>query len=1268
MKNRYLGIDIGSVSLDAVVINKECGIEASWYYRTEGEPLLVLRDVLNNLNKSATSVQGLVITGSGREKASAIIGGTAMNEIIAQAHATAYFYPFAKTIIEIGGQDSKLIFLERDQDTGEVSIIDHALNEVCAAGTGSFLDQQANRLGIDIEKSFGELALQSKSPAAIAGRCSVFAKSDMIHLQQQGSTKSDIVAGLCYALARNFISNLGKGRPFKKPVVFQGGVAANPGVVKAFEELLDLKQGELIIPEHFLLMGAIGAALKAHKTNNQQEIVIFDLVSAIDLFFSKNNSQILPHLKQLSFPVNATHTLERFYNEHRLSQTRDAYLGIDVGAVSVNIVLLDRSGKLLTRRYAFTNGDPVRAVRSMLEETGNNIPGDIVVVGAGITGSGRYFIGDIVGADVVINEITAQAKGALSIDPELDTIIEIGGQDAKYISCENGRVVDFEMNKVCAAGTGSFLQEQAARLKVSVKDEFSNMAFMSQTPADLGTRCTVFMESDLIHHQQSGYSRSDLAAGLAYAVAHNYLEKVATGKKIGKKIAFLGGVAGNHSVAAAFEKILGLSIHVPEEHNVTGAIGAALAAKEGMEKSDNASRFRGFFISDLNYELSYFNCDGCPNICKIQKIAISGNQNSYYGGICGRYDKATSATTVNSPDLFSERRKCLTQYHKKTSAPKDIIGIPFALGFYDYLPFWSAFMQVLGYEVICSNPTNKRQVEQGLPFVPSETCYPVKAVYGHIVELINQGVKTILLPCEIDCGPANKDALRSFNCIYMQSIPYMARSSFGDINILTPVLYRTKNKQDQKKDLSDWAHSLKHGQKQIDLALDAAFAAQDNFYANCNNRGKDILGKLVGDEPQAIVLLGKPHNLFDPGLNLHIPQKFIKKGFTVIPYDLLPLASIKLPDHYQNVVWKNTQDLLRAIIIIRSDPRLIPVVITNFGCGPDSFFLKYIERELKGIPHLVLEMDDHIADAGIVTRIEAFIETIKPQEYKQSKNQTRLNLVIQGKHSNACDPLALDARLMKKLENRTVYFPYVSRAFSFPIIAALKSSGINAQCLPPPNDMTELLGRQVTSGRECHPFIVTCGEFVRMTRLPGFDPDRSAILMQNYDGACRFSQYAIGHAELMHKLDLDQVLVMGPLTSTRFDEFSGLLGLRFTMSLWKGWLATELLERLRLHVRPYEINAGEADRIYSNAVTAVCKAVELPALSMFYDHKLLDALKQGIKALTSVPVNSSLSRPVIGIVGEFYSVLNSWVNKDLIRTLESLGAEVKIHGLTVPNC
>jgi predicted CoA-substrate-specific enzyme activase len=1264
-----MGIDLGSVSLNVVLIDEAANIKASMYKRTEGRPLSLLLDSFEELSTAFDVFEGIVVTGSGRKLVGHVLQVPDVNEIVTQAAGTCHFYPHVRTIVEIGGQDAKLIFLDRDRKTGEPIIIDHVLNEVCAAGTGSFLDLQAHRLGITVE-DIGALALRSKHPARISGRCSVFAKSDMVHLLQEGTLKTDIVAGLCHALARNFITNLGKGKPFAKPIAFQGGVAANPGVVNAFERLLELGPRSLIIPEHFLVMGAFGSALMARSRTPQGAHPMRHLIERLKDALKRTRDRFCAtHVKPLvRRQSHRGETSDQFYGIQP-GDSAQVFLGIDVGAVSTNIVLVDKKGRLVAKQYWYTEGEAVATIRSGLEEMARRVGQKVRVCGVGVTGSGRYFIGDFVGADVVINEISAQARAAVHLDPKVDTIIEIGGQDSKYIRCKHGHVIDFEMNKVCAAGTGSFLEEQAARLKVPIRNTFSDLAFSSDAPVDLGARCTVFMESDLIHHQQTGERLNDLTAGLSYAIAHNYLEKVVGTKKIGHHILFQGGVAANQSVAAAFENILGKPLITIEHHNVTGALGAALAARD---RELTASQFAGFHLKDRPYEVKTFECQKCPNVCRVHQIYIEGRLRSYYGSVCGRYERHSDHRRyAHVPDLFRERQAQLMEgFDEERSVQQgagEVIGIPRTLSFFDYFPFWHAFFRNLGHPLVLSEATNKRLIQRGLSNIPSETCFPIKTVYGHISDLIAKGADRILLPCEIDHPNTGNKRLPSFNCPYIQSMPYMVRAAMGSsLPLLTPVIRWSHSRRAVDRVLIGLGQTLGHRAKRSREAIAAARAAQQRFDRWRQHRGKEILDSIRPGE-RCLVLLGKSHNIFDPGLNLHLARKLRREGELTLPFDLLPLDEMPLPSHYDNVVWKNTRDLLKALLWARNQQRLFPVLVTNFGCGPDSFLMKYMETELSEKQHLILEVDDHTGDAGMVTRIEAFLDTLKTGPAIRKNVPHPVNLVIKAR-PRAMDPWEPEPEILKRLENRRLYFPYVSTAFSLVVQAAFRAIGVEAQVLPEPDDESEYLGRQVTSGRECHPFIVTCGDFVKLTREGGFDPERVAVLMQNYDGACRFSQYGIGHADLFRRLGLPQIPVIAPLTSTRFDEFSGLFGLRFVKRLWQGWLASEVLERIRLHVRPYERNPGQTDQLYAMGLRDIARAVAEPnGRPSVWSREVLSALRRAVQSLEAVPIDPSERRPLVGIVGEFYTVLNRWANQDLIRTLEELGAEVTIHGLTVSN-
>jgi len=1243
----YMGIDIGSVSLNIAIIDEEFRLLESVYERTKGQPIPVLIEVFEGLEKDFPEVCGAVCTGSGRNLLADVMGIDKENEIITQAKAAAYFHPEVRTVIEIGGQDSKLIFLEWDEKSKKPVIVDHALNEICAAGTGSFLDQQAYRLGISIDE-FSTLATRATRSATIAGRCSVFAKSDMIHLQQAGTSREEIIAGLCYALARNYISNLGKGKRFAKPIAFQGGVAANKGVVKAFEELLELKPGELVIPQHFKVMGAFGAAITASERDNGTPVKLQEVTKAMRQYLAKRADEAeVGHLKRLIYSGDGSIPRDEYPISRQ--QKRRVYIGIDVGAVSTNIVVLDENKKLLAKKYLMTEGKPVESVKRGLRDIGREIKDIIEVQGVATTGSARYFVGDFVGADLVINEITAQAKATLDMDKTVDTIFEIGGQDSKYIYLRSGSVADFEMNKVCAAGTGSFLQEQADRLGINIEEDFSKLAFTSRAPVDLGTRCTVFMESDLIHHQQVGSPKDDLLAGLSYSIVNNYIEKVVGNKKIGQRIYFQGGVAGNKAVVSAFENVLDKKVTVPQNHNVTGAIGAALIAREKRETTDGKSHFVGFDLIDRQYEVKSFECQHCPNHCEIKRVSIGGEFRAFYGGICDRYELKREKTEDQIlPDLFKEREEMLTSYYREEEfAPNSpVIGIPRMLMFFEQFPLWATFFGELGIKVVLSDKTNKKLIHKGLQEVLAETCYPVKIAYGHVVNLVERGVDYIFLPSIIDLEKERDDVDRSYNCPFIQGIPFMLRPAFKDkAEMISPTIFMAKEKENLREQMMMLGRDFGKERKEIASAIAVALKAQEEFERRRQERGQEILETLKRDN-EAVVVIGKPYNVHDIGLNLNIAKKLRNLGVIAIPFDLLPLDKVELPSHYSNLVWKNEQNLLRGAIFAKDNRSLNPIMITNYGCGPDAFFIKYLEDTMEDTPYLVLEVDEHSGDAGMTTRIEAFVDTLnRPKGEVKEKRQPDLNVIRPFGEMNIFKP----SKRIRQLD-KTIYISNVS-GHSVIWAAALKSVGIDARVLPQPDERLEELGRRYVSGKECHPYLLTTGDLVRMTELEDFDPDRSAFMMLNFDGSCRLSQYALSQKLVLKRLGWGNIPIVAPVVSIRHDEAIRLFGLKWGVAVWKGWLATDVLLKKLLHIRPYEVNKGETDRVFEKAIEEIASGIVKGDFSQ--------ALIRSIAAMDGIPTEKE-DKPIIGIVGEFYTCMNSFSNNDIIREFESLGAEARL--------
>ena len=1227
MGKYYVGLDVGSGTAKVAVLSPSREVLFHAYQKTHGQPVETALKLLREIEeKFGGDFAGLTCTGTAGKFISTILSVAFVNEVMAHAKAVEHYHPEAKTIIDIGGEDSKLVFISHEG--GRFRIQDFALNTMCAAGTGAFLEQQAARLGYSIQE-FGELATRAQHIPRIAGRCTVFAKSDMIHLQQAAVPDAEIIAGLCFAIIRNLKSNLARGRKVLPPIVFQGGVAANPGVRRAIKEVFNLKEDELIIPRYHFIMGAIGAALYGLEGRFAAPYQGSEILEAY-LKERKSQTKRLPPLgpyTKRTAPVS--------FPKGKPGEKMSLYLGIDVGSVSTKLVAIDENGRLVAKTYALHHGKPLASVKEGLLALYQKLPKgvEIEVRGVGTTGSGRYLVGDFVGADVIRNEITAQAKAASFLDPEVDTIFEIGGQDSKFIRLEKGTIVDFTMNKACAAGTGSFLEEQSVRLAVPI-EEFGKYALRSEAPLEMGERCTVFMQSDLLHYQQQGLPKEDLIAGLCYAIVHNYLNKVVEGRKIGRKIFYQGATAFNEGIVAAFEKVLNKEISVPPHNEVTGALGVALLA---LEETKGKTQFRGFDLSHVKYQISTFECQGCPNQCEIRKVSIEGRPPYFYGGRCERYEMDHRKPPAHFPNPVLERQEKLFSYLREDHpSPRGEIGLPRALFNFERLPFFATLLQELGFKVVVSEPTNKKLVNIGCESVAAETCFPIKIAHGHTLSLLERGIKRIFVPYIIDLPPDHPALERGKICPYVQSIPSTLQASFDlkryGAEILAPVFhFGTGGKllEEEKKRL---AKMLGVKKKELNRAWRAAEEAQKDFERWLKKRGEELLEGLSSEEV-ALVIVGRPYNACDPGANLAIHNKIRSLGVLGIPVDMLPLDRVKDLDGLEGMYWRYGQRFLLAAHFVREHPHLYPIFLTNFSCGPDSFIVHFFEELLGGKPYLELEIDEHSADAGVVTRIEAFLDSVRGKLLKPKRPPRRYR------------------RKIKPEDGRILYIPPMAD-HAYALAAAFRACGVNAVVLPESDEESLKLGRKYTSGKECYPAVLTTGDMLKMLKRPDFDPKRAAFFMPSGAGPCRFGQYNRLHRKILDELGYQDVPIYSPQQDVKFYEELGMIaGGNFTRLSWQAIVCVDILDKLLREVRPYEVHPGETDRIYQQCLGKICRAIE-------HKEDLFETMMEVREAFSRISTQGRGRKPVVGIVGEIYVRANRFANEDLVRVLEEMGAEV----------
>lgn len=1233
----YVGLDVGSGTAKVVVLDKNKNILFWKYEKTYGQPIETAEKFLSIVEKEFNyNLSGITCTGTAGKTISQILGCAFINEVMAHAKAATFFYPEVKTIIDIGGEDSKLIFITHERGIPEIE--DFALNTLCAAGTGAFLEQQAARLGYTIEE-FSQLALKAKNIPRIAGRCTVFAKSDMIHLQQAAVPDEEIIAGLCYAIIRNLKSNLAKGKEILPPLIFQGGVAANLGVRKAVKEIFKLQNDELIIPEHFRIMGAIGAALYGLDGKKSSPYKGSDILRAYlkERRFDPPRHPVLTPCESLKISEKVAHDYQKKLYFTISQEEVEIYLGIDVGSVSTKLVAINEAGTLLAKIYMLHQGKPLESIKRGLLELREKLPSKIKVKGVGTTGSGRYLTGDFVGADVIRNEITAQAYGALFIDPEVDTIFEIGGQDSKYIYLDKGTISNFTMNKACAAGTGSFLQEQAVKLKIEI-EKFGEIALKSLAPLKLGERCTVFMQSDLLHYQQQGLPKEDLIAGLCYAIVYNYLNKVVEDRKIGKKIFFQGAVAFNKGVVAAFEKILGTPIIVPPHCEVTGAIGAALLAKE---ETKGKSNFKGFDLAKINYQIKTFECKGCPNQCEIHQVNIENGKPYFYGGRCEKYELDHRKPPSHIPNLTLEREEKLLSYVnplKDDFSSSKLIGIPRILQFFEWLPLFATFFQELGYKVILSPPTSKDIIKKGCEITPAEPCFPIKIAIGHIKTLVDMGIKNLFIPQITDLPPEHPKLEIGKVCPYVQSIPWISPASIKfskkGVNLLTPIFHLGRKGVVLNEEIKNLAHLLEEPIEKVKKAWQLGEEAQRDFHKWLKTRGKEILEEFK--DQIILVIIGRPYNAFDPGANLGIHYKIRKLGLVGLPVDMLPLEDVLDVNYLEGMYWEYGQRFLLAAQLIRKTPNLFPIYFTNFSCGPDSFIEHFFGDLLGEKPFIELEIDEHSAEAGIITRLEAFVDSIK--------NKIKYYSVFKP----------FEIIRAKPTDKRTIYIPYMCD-HAVALGAAFRACGINAQVLPEPNEESLELGRRFTSGKECYPTILTTGDLLRLINSPHFNPDKSIFFMPDSGGPCRFGQYNRFHKKLLKDLGINMP-IYSLQQDMKFYEDLDILGREFMKIAWRGIIAVDILDKLFRETRPYAKNKKEVETLYQDSLKKIEKTIE-------EKKDIIQTLLEIKKAFQKISIYKD-EKPVVGIVGEIYVRNNKFANENLYRFLEDLGLEVWLPPIT----
>ncbi|MBI9055750.1 MAG: hypothetical protein JEY96_18155 [Bacteroidales bacterium] len=1022
------GIDIGYSAVKVVLIDQENRIVYKKYKPHTGSIKNILELILIEINEdfdASDIIYGSVTGSLGKYLRSNIVANR-INEVAAAIDGTKYLNPLVKSIIEIGSHSAKYYTgIQSEENALKISS-----NSDCAAGTGAFLEEQASRLNIKIE-DFSLYAQNAKTIPRIAGRCSVFAKTDIIHNQQEGVPSADILKGIAYALVKNYKGAVMRQLPIETPVLLIGGVGNNKAIVDAFRDVLNKSKLELIVPNHFNVAGAIGAAIiakeKKLKLNFRIILKDFQLVDIVE----KDDDDDLPPLNKLEVEdISAKHKIKISTKEH---SNQVYYLGVDIGSTSTNMVLMTLQKEIVHLKYIRTNGNLNKALQEGFKKISGFNNGDITILGVGITGSGRHLIGNNIGADVIKDEITAQAKAAVTIDPEVDTIFEIGGQDSKYISLNNGTVTDFQMNKVCAAGTGSFLDEQAQKFNIPI-DKMGRLAFEGEHPVALGERCTVFIESSIASSLSKGKKIENIISGLCYSIAKNYLHRVVGQKKIGKKVFLQGGIAYNQGVANALKIITQKDIKVPPFFSVTGAYGAAILALEEMEYGK--SSFIGF------EQLSALTLTDKKNIKKPTQTNVNQFQNQI-------------------EELAFDNYEGISNTQNKT------VGIPRSLFAFGMFPLYNSFFKLLGFNVLLSDWSNEKTIKNAQKHSLDDFCFPMKLVAGHVDELVEKGVDYIFFPNFHNMNRPNVKTRNVYGCTYMQQAGRIMETSLNlrnkDVELLSPTYALNQGKDSMKKLFLELGKQLGKTNKEVEQVLPQCMKSMQQFEHKIADKIKALADK-IKNAKISFVIISKMYGVSDPVLNLGIHDKLNEMGYPVIPFYELPMIDIS--DDHPNMFWAFGQPILSAAHYVSQQPNLYAIYLTHHGCGPDSALIHFFQEIMGKKPYLNIETDEHASTVGVETRIEAFVNSLKHKKLCALQNTT----------NKAANKTLKIEECLKSLNNATkVYIPNIY-PYSSLLKEVLVKQGIQIELLAKDDTKTINLGKKYTLTNEYYSMASLLGD------------------------------------------------------------------------------------------------------------------------------------------------------------------------------------------------
>ncbi len=1238
MKRYSIGLDVGSTTVKTAVLDNSGELVFSSYERHYSDIKATITKVLNALLREYDDFS-LVATGSGGISVSNWLDIPFVQEVIAGVKAIQKYIPDTDVAIELGGEDAKITYL-----TGG---IEQRMNGTCAGGTGAFIDQMASLLSTDAG-GLNELASSAKIIYPIASRCGVFAKSDIQPLINDGAKKSDIAASVLQSVVNQTISGLACGKPIKGNVAFLGGpLHFLPQLGKRFIETL--KPSEAIFPENSQIFNALGAALSGETVYKAAEL---------SLKIIKMQKRTLSEVERLPALFNSLEDLFAFNARHAQSKTPFAdiklhsgacFLGIDAGSTTTKLALINKEGALMYSWYGSNSGNPLKTIISSLTEIYSLLPNEAYIGRCTITGYGEQMIKAALNIDEGEIETMAHQTASNAVLPGVEFILDIGGQDMKCLKVKDGVITDILLNEACSSGCGSFIETFASALNLSAA-EFAKKGLDSRAPVDLGSRCTVFMNSRVKQAQKEGATVSDISAGLAYSVVKNALFKVIKLRdfsEMGDKIIVQGGTFLNDSVLRAFEQISGKKVIRPDMAGLMGAYGCAILSRQNY-KGGKSSLKSLAQIQTLGVKKSNSRCGKCGNNCLLTISEFSDGTSFISNNRCEKGGNQQLCVKEKLPNLFEYKYKRLFSYKplKKEEAPRGVVGIPRVLNLYENYPFWFTFFTRLGYSVALSARSSRAIYDLGIETMPSESvCYPAKLVHGHIQSLVNSGVKFIFYPCipyEIE---EDKGADNHYNCPIVSTYPEVIRNNMNDalagVKFKSPFIPYSDPARLKTRLCEEFPKIAK---AEIVKAVDAAYEEDAKFKADVQKEGEKTIEFLKSTGKSGIVLAGRPYHL-DPEINHGIPEMVNGFGFAVLTEDSVShLDKIERPIRVVDQ-WMYHSRLYSAANYVRRTEFLDLLQLNSFGCGLDAITTDQVQELLEAANKIytVLKIDEVNNLGAAKIRVRSLMAVLKERKNKS----VQISEVPPPKNR------ILFTKQMKK--DYTIIAPQISPIHLRILEPALNRYGYKIRVLSDSPTTIET-GLKYVNNDACYPTILTVGSIIDALQNGGYDLTRTAVMITQTGGGCRATNYIALLRKALKQANMPQV----PVISLNFAGLEKNPGFKITLPLLKTLVTSllygDLLMRVLYRVRPYEKVKGSANALYEKWNAIICRELLKGRTDFKNNVKLI------VEEFGALEVTGQI-KPRVGIVGEILVKFSPIANNYAVDLIEKEGGEAVVPDL-----